>query len=169
MLCVQGCIFNKPNDLRTCCRGLRDVVGPLQSKIQPFCSFIHSFFLLVLVLVLLEVLTDGLHSKSWGECFFLCNLIDRYIICSHGCCSKPVKMLLPLSVCARIYSTSQMIWGTCCRGLREVVGPLQSKLQPFCSFIHSFFLLVFILVLLEVLTDGLHSKSWGSVFLSAIS
>jgi hypothetical protein len=62
-----------------------------------------------------------------------------------------------------------MIWGTCCRGLREVVGPLQSKLQPFCSFIHSFFLLVFILVLLEVLTDGLHSKSWGSVFLSAIS
>jgi len=68
MLCVRGCIFNRPNDLRTCCGGLREVVGPLQSEIQPFC--IHSFFLLVLVLVLLEVLTDGLHSKSWGSAFF---------------------------------------------------------------------------------------------------
>lgn len=114
MLCVQGCMFNKPNDLRTCCRGSREVVGPLQSKIQPLCSFIHSFFLLVLVLVLLEVLTDGLHSKSWGSVFLSAITCAASMLCVQ-----------------RIYSTSQMIWGTCYRGLREVAGPQQSKLQPF--------------------------------------
>jgi hypothetical protein len=77
-------------------------------------SFIHSFILLVLVLVLLEVLTDGLHSKSWGSVFLSAISCAASMLCVQ-----------------RIYSTSQMIWGTCCRGLREVVGPLQSKFQPF--------------------------------------
>jgi hypothetical protein len=38
-----------------------------------------------------------------GECFSLCNLIDRYIIYSPCCCSKPVKIFLPLCCVCKGY------------------------------------------------------------------
>jgi len=113
LCCVCKDIFSKPNDLRNMLQ--RFERGCWSTAIQtPTFLLIHSFILLVLVLVLLEVLTDGLHSKSWGSVFLSAISCAASMLCVQ-----------------RIYSTSQMIWGTCCRGLREVVGPLQSKLQPF--------------------------------------
>lgn len=68
--------------------------------------FAHSFILSSCVSFGFAGSTDRwVAFKELGQCFFLCNLMDRYIICSHGCCSKPVKMLLPLCcVCKDIFN-----------------------------------------------------------------